>query len=267
MEEATVKRTISSEKGMSLVEATIVLMVIATLTSVLSPSIRDYVDDARQTKAKEDCEAIGVSIARLLMDTGAPFALKHADKPIATRYRMDNRIDLLVSTGDVPAVHPDVQDEPSSHNNINNTVSWQDPLGHEVGSLYDQLVSNEAGYIQPTVPFDTSDPQPPVGRGLFGFGWRGAYLSPTIGPDPWGFRYAVNSVYLGTAIDADKPGQGQHGRGWAYDTFCVSAGLNAQLETNFEDSLNGNRNGGTSFDEAQNGAADDIVYTISGYGR
>ena len=38
----------SSERGMSLVEATIILMVLATLTAVISPSIADYNNDARQ---------------------------------------------------------------------------------------------------------------------------------------------------------------------------------------------------------------------------
>ena len=52
-------RSWNSERGMSLVEATIILMVLAILTSVLAPSIGDYVNDARQVKAKEDLEALG----------------------------------------------------------------------------------------------------------------------------------------------------------------------------------------------------------------
>ena len=71
-------RSWNSERGMSLVEATIILMVLAILTSVLAPSIGDYVNDARQTKAKEDLEALGTSVARLVRDTGLPFPVRTA---------------------------------------------------------------------------------------------------------------------------------------------------------------------------------------------
>src|SRR5687767_7383196 len=54
--EEIVMRKWNAEKGMSLVEATIILMVLAILTAVIAPSAGDYVNDARQTKAKEDVE-------------------------------------------------------------------------------------------------------------------------------------------------------------------------------------------------------------------
>ena len=71
-------RSWNSERGMSLVEATIILMVLAILTSVLAPSIGDYVNDARQTKVREDLEALGTSVARLVRDTGLPFPVRTA---------------------------------------------------------------------------------------------------------------------------------------------------------------------------------------------
>ena len=45
----------------------------------------------------------------------------------------------------------------------------------------------------------------------FGLGWRGAYLSPPIGPDPWGHRYLVNTVFLAVATDAGRGGTPGHG--------------------------------------------------------
>jgi hypothetical protein len=64
------KRTVAGQRGMSLVEATIILLVLMVVTSVLAPSIYDFVVDARMVKVKEDCEAIGVSVVRLVHDVG-----------------------------------------------------------------------------------------------------------------------------------------------------------------------------------------------------
>ena len=58
-------RNYTSERGMSLIEATIILMVLAILTSVLAPSVGDYVNDARQTKVKEDIEALEIGRAHV----------------------------------------------------------------------------------------------------------------------------------------------------------------------------------------------------------
>src|SRR5689334_9700995 len=62
----------NTERGMSLVEATIILMVLSILTAVIAPSVGDYIEDARHTKAKEDVEAIGGGILRTVRDSGLP---------------------------------------------------------------------------------------------------------------------------------------------------------------------------------------------------
>ena len=61
---------VEGQTGISLVEATIILLVLMLLTGVLAPSIFDYFRDAQMVKVKEDCEAIGVSVARLVRDVG-----------------------------------------------------------------------------------------------------------------------------------------------------------------------------------------------------
>ena len=66
-----------------------------------------------------------------------------------------------------------------------------------------------------------------------GTGWRGAYLSAPIGPDPWGSAYMVNSAFLSTAADANSAGEGRNGTSWNRDTFCLSAGPNKLYETYF----------------------------------
>ncbi len=83
-----------AQHGLSLVEATIILMSLLVLGGVLAPSIKDYIEDAKMVKVKEDCEAIGLSIARLLRDVG-PCVKIDGRQPCT----MFNRADLLISEG------------------------------------------------------------------------------------------------------------------------------------------------------------------------
>jgi len=52
-------RRLRNRAGLSLVEVTIMLLVLMLLAGVLAPSIMDFVRDAQWVKVKEDCEAIG----------------------------------------------------------------------------------------------------------------------------------------------------------------------------------------------------------------
>src|SRR5437870_1377136 len=61
----------SGQAGMSLIEATIILMVLFLLTAVMSPAVSDYIEDARHSKAKQDVETIGTTIQRLQRDVGS----------------------------------------------------------------------------------------------------------------------------------------------------------------------------------------------------
>ena len=56
---------------MSLVEATLLLAIMATLASLIAPSIADYTNEARQLAARKDVEAIGSGILQVLRDTGS----------------------------------------------------------------------------------------------------------------------------------------------------------------------------------------------------
>ncbi|MBI4581487.1 MAG: hypothetical protein HY718_17430, partial [Planctomycetes bacterium] len=191
-------------------------------------------DDAKRTKAKEDCEAIGTSIARMLDDTHSKFLVLDGGGDAASRFVEDNRVDLAISTGDIPDVGTLVNDG-FAGDNIFADVTWTDQLGvgPNVDSLYDQLVSNEPAYLSPVTPYETTDPED-LTRGELGHGWRGAYLSPFVGPDPWGMRYAVNSVFLGAAVDSDNDAEeGSIKHGWTADAFCLSAGPNTVIEADF----------------------------------
>ncbi|MBI2187984.1 MAG: type II secretion system protein [Acidobacteria bacterium] len=257
---------------MSLVEATIILMVLALLTAVLAPAINQYVDDAREAKAKEDVEAIGVAIARLLRDTGNPFLLV-VKSGAGNQFTKPFRVDLLLSNGNKPTAGANVNTATTNTSNIVGSslpLGWSSDLnGNTIASMYDHLVMNEGlsdaddGYRHPADALDTADPSVPQSLGAFGHGWRGAYVNGIPGPDPWGYRYMVNSVYLGAATDATTSGEGRAGTGWSFDTFVVSAGRNNTAETDFEST----NLKGTSLATGGSVGNDDLIYVISGFGK
>ena len=257
-EKVAMKRRDTTERGLSLVEVTIILLVLMLLTGVLAPSIMDFVRDAQWVKVKEDCEAIGVSVVRLARDVGP--CLKFNGTAPCTKA---NRVDILYSDG--PDVTPgdvagDAVTDFSGGANTATDLNWHkdDSRGD---SMEHQFVDNGGGPHYPS-PADlhnyaTSGPS-------FGLGWRGAYLSPPIGPDPWGHRYLVNSVFLAVATDAGTAaassgpswmtGGWPTTGGWSNDTFCISAGPNGQFETAF----GGNATRGVYR------RGDDFIYIISG---
>jgi type II secretory pathway pseudopilin PulG len=239
-----VMRSWNSERGMSLVEATIILMVLAILTSVLAPSIGDYVNDARQTKAKEDLEALGTSVARMVRDTGLPFPVRTAGA--APSKASTNRVDLLVSEGQLPTITAGTGVAASAAGYlIQNAVEWNDAIGTEVELATEHLVTNVNGYTVVTFPA-AAGPVP-------GLGWRGGYLSNSTGPDPWGVRYGCTTVWLNPGSDVVVAAS----KGTNNDTFCLSAGADGNVDTDIESSVNGGVVAG----------GDDAIYVIQGTTR
>jgi type II secretory pathway pseudopilin PulG len=59
-----------SEAGMSLLEATIVLMVMSILAAIVAPPVASYVQSTQQAAASRDVENIGAALARMLDDLG-----------------------------------------------------------------------------------------------------------------------------------------------------------------------------------------------------
>ena len=252
------KRRITTVRGLSLVEVTIMLFVLMLLTGVLAPSIMDFVRDAQWVKVKEDCEAIGVSVARLARDVGP--CLKFNGTGPCTK---TNRVDVLYSDG--PDVTPaDMAGDATTYfyggAATASELNWHkdDSRGD---SMEHQLVDNGNGPNYPS-PGDLNNHGAPGPS--FGLGWRGAYLSPPIGPDPWGHRYLVNTVFLAVAIDAGTVSAASNGgsqtgvvppkAGWSNDAFCISAGPNGRYETAF----GGNATHGVYR------RGDDFIYIISG---
>ena len=243
-----------TERGMSLVEATIILMVLAILTAVIAPSAGDYIEDARQTKVKEDVEAIGMAILRLVRDTGLG-CVSDTPSPASTACTKANRVDLLVSNGNDPDstandyASPAGTTTPASNDNA--WIGGTTPVvaGNQ-DTMDDQFVSNVPSYTNRNFALG-GGPKP-------GVGWRGPYLTGPIGPDPWGFKYQANTVFLQVASDATAgTGNGQKNGGWFNDVFVISPGSDGNVETKFGDAVTG----------ATVPVGDDVLYIVTGSSR
>jgi len=249
----------TNARGLSLIEVTIMLLVLMLLTGVLAPSMFDFIKKAQWVKVKEDCEAIAISVVRLTSDVGACLKFDANE-----RCTMENRVDILYSDG--PEVKgwmlgPDAAGYANAGLD-SGVLNWNDD-DWRGDSMEDQFVYNPASGPHYPTPADLGTYS---NMGLtWGMGWRGAYLSPPIGPDPWGHRYLVNTVFLAMASDAGSGGGLKSvsvqtvvpppaGGGWSNDTFCISAGPNGQYETAF----GGNATHGVYR------RGDDFIYIISG---
>jgi prepilin-type N-terminal cleavage/methylation domain-containing protein len=165
-----------SQRGFSLVEATIVLAVIAVLTGAAAPSLSRTLAKGRLARAQTDVQAIRTAVHNVLTEHTlfVPFT--------STGAFDGDAIELLVSDGDVPFT-------------AIGATNWDDPVvccagAVDVAFLEAHLVNN-------------------AGLGAAGSysvaagGWRGAYINAPIDPDPWGNRYAVNTEYLRSTTTND----------------------------------------------------------------
>lgn len=210
------------ETGLSLVEVTIVLGVLSLLTAVLAPSVRDYIDDSRQARARKDVEVLSIAMHRMLGDIGETFFLRDGNgtSPTLPPSRTTaNRVHLLVGTGNTPAIAASIDRAALS-------TDWDDALNNTtVWSFYAQLVANTSGYRGASEMSVASEFDPDSGSGGNSeFAWRGAYLTPIVGPDPWGNRYMSNVEFLGRP-NGTTPSEN--------DVFVLSAGPNSRVDTAF----------------------------------
>ena len=248
-----VKVRLNGQRGMSLVEATIILMVLAILTAVIAPSAGDFVNDARQTKAKEDVEAIGMSILRLMRDTGLT-CLSDTPSPATAACSKANRIDLLVSSGDEPTVIASAYAGSTSQAATAN-LNWAGENA-PTGEISTQRGTIDAHLVLNTPTYATASLFTSGGGPKQGIGWRGAYLTGPVGADPWGFMYQANTVFLTVASDATAgTGEGLRSGGWHQDVVVASAGSNGSMQVSF----------GSAGQTAN--STDDVIYTLKGSTR
>jgi Tfp pilus assembly protein PilE len=234
---------------MSLVEATIILAVLASLASILAPSIGRYAQDARQTEARKDVGTIAASLERMLTDLGETEVLRDgngASTTDAPSHASTNRVDLLVSDGNTPTLTVS-RATPNS-----NGTDWTTSVNNTfVQKLDYYLISNtpsntSANAYRTYTEMSVSSHFDPSSGATYNseYAWRGAYVTGPIGPDPWGDRYAVNVEFL-----EHPAGTGPLGN--VKDVFVLSAGADTVIETRYD--VDGVTPG-----------TDDITYVLSG---
>jgi len=234
-----------SERGVSLVEATVILGVMMMLSAVLAPSVRGYVQTAQQSAAKRDVEEIGAALSRLLADLGELWVSRDGNGASATAppsHAAANRVDLLVSDGKVPAKYVarssgapdwDAAVDNAAVQKLEYFLATNTP-SNTAANAY-----RTAANMSVTGEFDPDD----AGTYNAPHAWRGAYLPGPIGADPWGNRYSVNVEFLARGLGTGPSGH-------VNDVFVISAGSNGLLETRYD--VDGVTSG------------NDIVYVVSG---
>ena len=243
----------------SLIELTIILVVLSILCAILAPVIDRYVRNAKVIRCREDVQALGMAITMFIEDTANSYFMMDGSpwpKGGAGYSRPDqsepNRVDMLVSDGDIPEVGPDGADDWAASANFC-TVDF----------LAYHLVTNTPGGNPDDTAYRTpSDLVNPHSDPMFArtesggfnseFAWRGPYITAPVDPDPWGNRYAVNVIYLDP--QADTAGGTSVENGFAEDVVVLSAGPDEEIDTLFA------VDGLTPGD-------DDILYTVSGNSR
>lgn len=231
-----------SDRGMSLLEATIVLSVAAVLAAMVAPAVRNYVQTAQQATAKKDVETLGSALARFLADNGEAWFLQDGNGASATAAPAHStKVELMVSDGRTPAVNTARGAGTDWDTAVNNTTvqKFEYFLVTNTPSNAAANAYRSATNMSLTAQFD------PDGGAQFNseYAWRGPYLPGPIGSDPWGNRYAANVEFLARTLGTGPSGSDN-------DVVVISAGDDGIIETKF------NTDGYTS--------GNDVFYVFSG---
>lgn len=205
-----------SAEGMSLIEATIVLLMVSIITAVAAPAASRVLDEARIAAAIEGAEAIKTAM-HLWSDDLSAYDGFNTDGSLAS----SDPVEMAVSDGDIPVEVSFDGDDRWTH-----PVCLEDqtlPFDFETpacdpGNLFVDFLENHMVHNNP-FGGNAGDAYDLSG----GNTWRGAYLDSPVDPDPWGNRYAVNVKYLQQPADTKN------------DTVVLSAGPDEQVDTDFEE--------------------------------
>ena len=243
-------KNLRKQGGFTLVEVTIILLVLVILSSIMLPQLGNFNRLARYVKVKEDLGAICATMKKFLDEVmvRGPFGV-----PGGGIQAPAVPIGLLVGPGAAPV---DNLNPGGSHAPVPGDGAWDLAIG---GAAWTETPDIPAGTAAPAgVPFLTDDLEyhlqqnNPLGAnsldvenhyknavenfGIAGafFGWRGPYFD-EITSDPWGNRYAVNTF----GLHSDGTGNT-----FSSAVVCYSAGPNGQAETVFNQAYNPGTNYG-----------------------
>lgn len=242
-------RTRGRQRGFTLVEVTIILMVLVILSSILLVQIGDFNRLARFARVKEDVGALCSAISAALGDMGEMAFYHWGGRGDAGGMQSDTPdraapVGLLLGDGDVPLLtagdsnwqqlpgewfeeSKDITGTPVTfradtfaNHLIHNTPA--DSAGNAYRTPSDMLDGARSAGISGGLRFDPSGGQGFNSR----FAWRGPYIADRVEPDPWGNRYMANVFAL--HVPADMPGDG-----FGSAVVCYSAGPDEEIDTDF----------------------------------
>jgi type II secretory pathway pseudopilin PulG len=238
------------ERGFTLVEVTVILLVLVILSAILLVNLGGFNRLARFARVKEDIGALCASVSQYVLDTGELAFWQwggragggfDADTPDRT-----SPVGLLIGDGDVPGLNSQVEStnwgltyreafsestdltastiefrvDTFANHLIHNTPLGNEPNGHRVPG--DMLNGGTSSGIPGGLVFDS-----PSGQGFNSlFAWRGPYINDHVEADPWGNRYMANvfGMYVPADIDSD---------GFSTAVVCYSAGPDEEVDTDF----------------------------------
>jgi type II secretory pathway pseudopilin PulG len=204
---------IRSQRGITILETTVILSVLFILAGAMSPIVSESVNTARAVKARNDASMIAMGLINFQKDLGADAVNIGGTDESARAPRLPA---LLASQGAAPATEDTDEQAVSARASLQ--VERRRWIEAAAGSLDDVLKTNRRGYRfrRP---------------GEYG-GWNGPYISGEIKGDPWGNQYLINSQWLdGGTSTADAAGRPRRA------VFVMSAGANGVVDTPFEQTV------------------------------
>jgi len=203
-----------AERGFTLVEVTIILLVLVILSTIMLPQLGNFNRLARYVVVKEDVGAICASLKKFLDEVMLPGPFAHPGGSDLGgvgngAHEPKNPVGLLVGPGTIPNVsaitnpayntagtYPQIWEAVAAKAVAAFSVTPDDggaPVSFEAAEL--------AYHLQVNSPWTANNnhgryknvlDDPPVGAF---FGWRGPYFN-ELNSDPWGTRYSVNTFGL-----------------------------------------------------------------------
>ncbi len=231
-------RTARDERGFTLIEVTIILLVLVILSTIMLPQLGNFNRLARFVKVTEDLVVVCSAMKKMLdevMDNAFWGDPKLKTIPIG----------LLFTDGRIPGVNPAVlAADPTAAN-------WGKPLNLGVNAPLTPQVTTDhpAQVLPPQAPqlafvadhfMNHFLMNNPLGTGAaagqhydditdvtlewFAFGWHGPYFNKLM-PDPWGNRYQSNVFALHSVPT---------GNIYTSPVIVLSAGPNGIVDTRFD---------------------------------
>ena len=268
------------QDGFTLIEVTIILLVLVILSTIMLPQLGNFNRLAHFVKAKEDLTSICASAKKMLDEVmlGAfykdpngedhekgpefpigllvgPGAVPKAGTVDAQSMGVLGR-GWLTKAGDIPKMNcfTAMADDNQPVNiqvtfgcdYLFNHLQRNDPMGPWIGTRYKNAFED----------VDPNGNHPGLHNALVGgiFGWRGPYFD-NLTPDPWGNRYMINS--FGLYADPRSDGNGI----FSTAVVCYSTGPDLGTDTVFNQPQNP-LTGDTGWETG----GDDLAVILSSYG-